>query len=168
MRRVLRGLVLRHRKSQRGQVKAGKQRLTLTEGNRRKCKVEGIDQPSLQILPHGGNTASDLDILVTRCLFRELQRWKTLAPSSLVATCLVRSVAHGRTTHGRDGGVTNPPYHAPTFVLTHYEREPLVIEGGTTFYFVSGGIEEVPKPLLREFPLWFLLGQRQLHGRLPR
>ncbi len=36
----------------------------------------------------------------------------------------------------------NPPYHAPTFVLTHYEREPLVMEGGTTFYFVSGGIEE--------------------------
>jgi dihydrofolate reductase len=36
----------------------------------------------------------------------------------------------------------NPPYHAPTFVLTHYDREPLVMEGGTTFYFVSRGIEE--------------------------
>jgi dihydrofolate reductase len=36
----------------------------------------------------------------------------------------------------------NPPYHVPTFVLTHYEREPLVMEGGTTFYFVSGGIDE--------------------------
>lgn len=36
----------------------------------------------------------------------------------------------------------NPPYHAPTIILTHYEREPLVMEGGTTFYFVSGGIEE--------------------------
>ena len=36
----------------------------------------------------------------------------------------------------------NPPYHAPTFVLTHYERDPVVMEGGTTFYFVSGGIEE--------------------------
>ena len=33
----------------------------------------------------------------------------------------------------------NPPYHAPTFVLTHYEREPIVMEGGTTFYFVTGG-----------------------------
>ena len=33
-------------------------------------------------------------------------RWKTLAPSSLAATCLVRSVAHGRTTHGRAGGAT--------------------------------------------------------------
>jgi dihydrofolate reductase len=36
----------------------------------------------------------------------------------------------------------DPPYHAPTFVLTHHEREPLVMQGGTTFYFVSGGIEE--------------------------
>lgn len=36
----------------------------------------------------------------------------------------------------------NPPYHAPTFVLTHHKREPLVMEGGTTFHFVTGGIEE--------------------------
>lgn len=36
----------------------------------------------------------------------------------------------------------NPPYHVPTFVLSHYERVPLVMEGGTTFYFVTGGIEE--------------------------
>ena len=36
----------------------------------------------------------------------------------------------------------NPPYHAPTFVLTHYEREPLVMDGGTTFYFVTDGIEQ--------------------------
>jgi dihydrofolate reductase len=43
----------------------------------------------------------------------------------------------------------NPPYHAPTFVLTHFEREPLVMEGGTTFYFVTGGIVEALK-LARE------------------
>jgi dihydrofolate reductase len=36
----------------------------------------------------------------------------------------------------------NPPYHAPTFVLTHYEHEPIVMDGGTTFHFVTGGIEE--------------------------
>ncbi|MGG6895610.1 MULTISPECIES: dihydrofolate reductase family protein [Rhizobium] len=36
----------------------------------------------------------------------------------------------------------NPPYHAPTFILTHHAREPIVMEGGTTFYFVTGGIEE--------------------------
>ena len=36
----------------------------------------------------------------------------------------------------------NPPFHAPTFVLTHHPREPIVMEGGTTFYFVTSGIEE--------------------------
>jgi dihydrofolate reductase len=39
-----------------------------------------------------------------------------------------------------------PAYHVPTFVLTHYEREPLVMEGGTIFYFVTGGIEEASRP----------------------
>ncbi|AQZ67309.1 Dihydrofolate reductase [[Actinomadura] parvosata subsp. kistnae] len=34
-----------------------------------------------------------------------------------------------------------PPYHAPVFVLTHHEREPLPMKGGTTFHFVTGGIE---------------------------
>lgn len=35
----------------------------------------------------------------------------------------------------------NPPYHAPTFILTHHARAPIVMEGGTTFYFVTEGIE---------------------------
>ena len=35
----------------------------------------------------------------------------------------------------------NPPYHAPTFILTHHPREPIVMEGGTTFYFVTDGVE---------------------------
>ena len=35
-----------------------------------------------------------------------------------------------------------PPYHAPVYVLTHVEREPLEMEGGTTFHFVTGGPEE--------------------------
>jgi dihydrofolate reductase len=35
----------------------------------------------------------------------------------------------------------NPPYHGPVFVLTHHEREPLEMEGGTTFTFVTDGIE---------------------------
>ena len=34
----------------------------------------------------------------------------------------------------------NPPYHHPVFVLTHYERQPLVLEGGNTFTFVTDGI----------------------------
>ena len=35
----------------------------------------------------------------------------------------------------------NPPYHAPTFILTHHARSPIVMEGGTTFHFVTDGIE---------------------------
>jgi dihydrofolate reductase len=34
-----------------------------------------------------------------------------------------------------------PPFHAPVFVLTHHEREPVPKEGGTTYNFVTGGIE---------------------------
>lgn len=34
----------------------------------------------------------------------------------------------------------DPPYHAPTFVLTHHPRPPIVMAGGTTFHFVTGGI----------------------------
>ena len=34
-----------------------------------------------------------------------------------------------------------PPYHVPVFVLTHHPRAPLVMKGGTTFYFVTDGIE---------------------------
>lgn len=35
----------------------------------------------------------------------------------------------------------NPPFHHPVFVLTHHKRAPLVLEGGTTFTFVTNGIE---------------------------
>ena len=35
----------------------------------------------------------------------------------------------------------NPPFHHPVFVLTHHKREPLELDGGTTFTFVTNGIE---------------------------
>src|SRR5262249_62046804 len=35
----------------------------------------------------------------------------------------------------------NPPYHCPVFVPTHHPRAPIVMEGGTTFHFVTEGIE---------------------------
>jgi len=34
----------------------------------------------------------------------------------------------------------NPPYHVPVFILTHHERESIEMEGGTTFHFVTDGI----------------------------
>jgi dihydrofolate reductase len=35
-----------------------------------------------------------------------------------------------------------PPYHVPVFVLTHHQRKPLEMKGGTVFHFVTGGIHE--------------------------
>ena len=43
----------------------------------------------------------------------------------------------------------NPPFHHPVFVLTHYAREPLVMKGGTTFTFVTDGIESALKQARR-------------------
>ena len=34
-----------------------------------------------------------------------------------------------------------PPYHAPVFVLTHFDHEPIEMEGGTTFHFVTEGFD---------------------------
>lgn len=39
----------------------------------------------------------------------------------------------------------NPPYHAPVYVLSKTPRDPIGMEGGTTFYFVTDGIESALK-----------------------
>ncbi len=44
----------------------------------------------------------------------------------------------------------NPPYHVPVFVLTHHPRAPIVMKGGTTFYFVTDGIEPALQQALDE------------------
>jgi dihydrofolate reductase len=36
----------------------------------------------------------------------------------------------------------DPPYHAPVFVLTHYPRESIAMDGGTTFHFVTTGFDD--------------------------
>jgi dihydrofolate reductase len=38
-----------------------------------------------------------------------------------------------------------PPYHVPVFVLTHHARAPLEMKGGTTFYFITDGIDSALK-----------------------
>ena len=38
-----------------------------------------------------------------------------------------------------------PPYHAPVFVLTHHERDPIEMAGGTTFFFVTDGFDSALK-----------------------
>lgn len=40
---------------------------------------------------------------------------------------------------------SNPPYHVPVFVLTHHPRQSISMEGGTTFHFVSDGIQAALK-----------------------
>lgn len=34
-----------------------------------------------------------------------------------------------------------PPFHNPVFVITHHPREPVEMQGGTTFHFVTDGVE---------------------------
>jgi dihydrofolate reductase len=43
----------------------------------------------------------------------------------------------------------NPPYHHPVFVLTHYPHDPIVMEGGTVFNFVTDGIESALEQAFR-------------------
>jgi dihydrofolate reductase len=35
----------------------------------------------------------------------------------------------------------NPPFHTPVFVITHHPRDPVALEGGTTFFFITDGLE---------------------------
>ena len=69
------------------------------------------------------------------------------------ATADVGATIMGRNMFGPDRGPwgddpwrgwwgEEPPFRTSVFVLTHHEREPLAMEGGTTFFFVTGGIEE--------------------------
>jgi len=39
----------------------------------------------------------------------------------------------------------DPPYHAPVFVLTHHPRDPIQMQGGTTFHFVTDGVDSALK-----------------------
>ncbi len=51
----------------------------------------------------------------------------------------VRGPWEGDSWKGWWGG--NPPFHTPVFVLTHYARPPLTMEGGTIFHLVTDGLE---------------------------
>jgi dihydrofolate reductase len=42
-----------------------------------------------------------------------------------------------------------PPYHTPVFVLTHHDRPSVEMEGGTTFHFVTEGIQSALKQAIR-------------------
>ena len=44
---------------------------------------------------------------------------------------------------------TNPPFHTPTFILTHHPRASIEMEGGTTFHFVDASPAEASRPRAR-------------------
>jgi dihydrofolate reductase len=76
-------------------------------------------------------------------------------PSSAVATAMqenIGAVVMGRNMFGPVRGDwpgedwkgwwgDDPPFHCPVYVLTHHAREPFELEGGTSFHFVTDGIE---------------------------
>jgi hypothetical protein len=65
----------------------------------------------------------------------------------------------------------DPPYHVPVFVLTHHPREPLTMQGGTTFTFVTDGIEsalEQARTAAGEEGIAIAGSRRSLANRRPR
>ena len=74
------------------------------------------------------------------------RRWskdgrRTSAHPSWAGTCSGAALALGASLRGRAGGETTRPSVSPVFVLTHHARDPLELKGGTTFHFVTDGIE---------------------------
>ena len=118
--------------------------------------VAGPDQTLEEPLGEGGNRLHEwVFVLETWRRPHGLEGGETNVDSSLVEEHLA---ALGATIMGRrmfSGGSgpwsddpnadawwgDDPPFHHPVFVLTHHEREPLVKDGGTTFTFVTEGIE---------------------------
>ena len=66
---------------------------------------------------------------------------RTSGPGSWAATCSARSEGSGVTSDWSGWWGDEPPYHCDVFVLTHHERAPIAMAGGTTFHFVTDGIE---------------------------
>jgi len=102
---------------------------------------DGLDLP----LGEGGERLHEW--LVGLAIWREphgLQGGETNASSEIVEEGLRSTgaiVLGKRMFDNAQGWGEEPPFHKPVFVLTHTEREPLAKEGGTTFTFVTDGIE---------------------------
>ena len=95
----------------------------------------------------------------------ELHRWHIGAPDNEVDRAMVERIlaprgayVMGRNMYAPDRGEWStpmwrgwwgdePPYHAPVFVLTHYPADPVEMEGGTTFHFVTSFDEAMERAL---------------------
>jgi dihydrofolate reductase len=111
--------------------------------------LDGFTAGPDQSLDHPFGTGADA---LTAWMF-ETDRPGREADRQLLATLHSNTGAHvmGRKMFGPGTGPWDetwlgwwgpePPYQAPVFVLTHHERAPLLMQGGTTFTFVTDGIE---------------------------
>jgi dihydrofolate reductase len=81
----------------------------------------------------GGETGLDDDLAMT---------WSSNIGATIMGRNMfgpVRGVWEDETWMGWWGD--DPPFHTPVFVLTHHRRDPVAMQGGTTFHFVTDGIE---------------------------
>ncbi|MEO3818003.1 dihydrofolate reductase family protein [Plantactinospora sp. B24E8] len=70
----------------------------------------------------------------------ELDRWAT-AKAFIMGRNMFGPVRGGWDRQWNGWWGDNPPFHTPVFVLTHHPRDPQPMAGGTTFHFVTDGIE---------------------------
>jgi dihydrofolate reductase len=77
------------------------------------------------------------------------KRSRISARRSWVAICSAEALARGERILGRVGGATTLHTTTRFFVLTHFAREPLPMQGGTTFFFVTDGIKSALKQARR-------------------
>src|SRR5260370_27604940 len=75
MSRVFRKIAIGHGKPKRTQIQFLKQQFPLTEQNRQRREMQGVDESGLQILPHCRDASSNLDVFMACCLLRALERF---------------------------------------------------------------------------------------------
>jgi dihydrofolate reductase len=134
--------------------------------------LDGIAAGPRQSLDHPFGTGADA---LTAWMFETDQPGRE-ADRDLLATLHAGTGAHvmGRNMFGPGRGAWDetwtgwwgpePPYHAPVFVLTHHERAPLEMRGGTTFTFVTEGIGPALELVLHLVPVVLGAGERLLDG----
>jgi dihydrofolate reductase len=115
--------------------------------------VAGPNQSEENPLGEGGEQLHEWVIKLEAWRKAHGQEGGETNPSSAIveaSTENVGAVVMGRNMFGGGSGPwgewngwwgDDPPFHVPVYVVTHHAREPLAMQGGTTFYFVTDGVE---------------------------
>ena len=116
--------------------------------------VAGPNQTEEEPLGEGGEQLHDWVVALAAWRERHGKEGGEVNASSKVLEEAERNVGAtvmGRNMFGGDGAWgddpwdgwwgDDPPFHMPVFVVTHHAREPVAKEGGTTYHFVTDGIE---------------------------